>query len=758
MKLYLYKKMIFCLFFTFVLTGLFAQTVVLQGTIIDKKNKEPLISATVKIGESGTVTDYNGQYRIEVSPGDYKLEIAYIGYENIIQNIQVSTEEIQTLDFELNTSTTLLQTATVTTGKFQKPISEVTVSLEVLKPGLVESTNATSIDDALEKVPGVTIIDGQANIRGGSGWAFGAGSRVLLMIDDMPALQADAGFPNWNDIPIENTAQTEVVKGAASALYGSSAMNGIINVRTAYAKSEPVTKIATFYRSFRDPKDETKAWWKDQSRPFETGLSLAHRQKFNKFDLVIGGYTLYSDSYREDTYHRYGRISIGTRYRLSDRLSIGLNSNINRGKNSNYFYWRNSEEGAYRGDTTSISVSNNLRFTIDPSLTYFDKSGSKHRVISRFLSIKNDNNADQSNTSQLYYGEYQFQKKMEDLGLVATAGVVGFATKVSAPLYGDTTYHSNNLATYLQLEKKLFKRINISAGVRYERNEQRSPEFVLGDTIPDGKVVESKPVFRLGLNAKLTNITFLRASWGQGYRYPTIAEKFIQTTAGGINVAPNPELESETGWSAEVGLKQGFQIGNFNGFVDVAGFITKYQNMVEFNIRVIPLPPAFQAQNIGNTIIKGLDFTFTGEGRLFGVPTTILAGYTYIDPKYQEFTEREESTSSVDYNILKYRNKHSLKFDIESRVGPVSIGLAGFYNSRMEAIDRVLNVIIVGVADYREENNSGATTLDTRVGFHFNKSGKISLIMANMFNVELMRRPGLLEAPRNITARFDYQF
>ncbi|MDV7393749.1 Plug domain-containing protein, partial [Arthrospira platensis SPKY1] len=123
---------------------------------------------------------------------------------------------------------TILQTATVTSGKFEKSLGEVTVSLEVIKPQLIESVNTVSLDQVLEKVPGVNIIDGQANIRGGSGFSYGAGSRVLLLVDDIPMLQADAGFPNWNDLPVENIEQIEVVKGAASALYGSSALNGII--------------------------------------------------------------------------------------------------------------------------------------------------------------------------------------------------------------------------------------------------------------------------------------------------------------------------------------------------------------------------------------------------------------------------------------------------------------------------------------------------------------------------------------------------
>lgn len=88
----------------------------------------------------------------------------------------------------------------------------------------------------LEKVPGVNYIDGQVSVRGGSGFAYGAGSRVMVLIDNMPALQYDSGYPNWSNIATETIGKVEVLKGAGSALYGSAAMNGVINILSIYAK------------------------------------------------------------------------------------------------------------------------------------------------------------------------------------------------------------------------------------------------------------------------------------------------------------------------------------------------------------------------------------------------------------------------------------------------------------------------------------------------------------------------------------------
>ena len=91
-----------------------------------------------------------------------------------------------------------------------------------------------------------------------------------------------------------------------------------------------------------------------------------------------------------------------------------------------------------------------------------------------------------------------------------------------------------------------------------------------------------KPIVRAGLNLKLSQATWLRYSYGQGYRFPTITEKFIKTKTGGLDVFPNPTLQPETSWNTEVGLKQGFKIKNFVGFADVAAFWQEYSNTIEF--------------------------------------------------------------------------------------------------------------------------------------------------------------------------------
>lgn len=179
---------------------------------------------------------------------------------------------------------------------------------------------------------------------------------------------------------------------------------------------------------------------------------------------MLGAYGLFRDSYNRDTYSRYGRVTPNFRYRVNDRLTIGLNSNFNFGRSGSFFIWGGDSTLAYQPGVGSASYTKGrLRFNIDPTLQYFDKNGNRHKILSRYFYIHNNNSGNQSNDSRLYYGEYQFQRQFEKIGLVMTAGAVGTYNTVDAEVYGNAQFTSRNLAGYLQLDYKVFDRLNLSA-------------------------------------------------------------------------------------------------------------------------------------------------------------------------------------------------------------------------------------------------------------------------------------------------------
>src|SRR6185312_8239070 len=168
--------------------------------------------------------------------------------------------------------------------------------------------------------------------------------------------------------------------------------------------------------------------------------------------------------------------------------------------------------------------------------------------------------------------------------------------------YAMSDNHLQNYAAYLQLDKKFFKVLNVSMGFRDEN-------FIMNNG-----ATTSKPIFRSGLNLQVAKGTFLRASYGQGFRYPTVTEKYLNSEIGGLSVFSNPNLQPESSWNAEIGIKQGFKINNFTGFIDVAAFWQQYQNTIEitygywstyYQFGVQQYNAGFMYLNTGETRVKG---------------------------------------------------------------------------------------------------------------------------------------------------------
>ncbi len=746
-----YSNVVF-VFLVFFAVSIQAQSSGVKGAIKDKSTREAMVAATIASGTVGGITDETGHYQILLQPGKYRLDISYLGYTTEHRDIVIKSDEWIDLDVWMESAENVLQTAVISDSRYAKPISESTISMEVIKSSLIDHLNATSVDEVLDKVPGLTMVGDQANIRGGAGFSYGAGSRVLLMINEVPALQADAGYPNWDDVPVENIEQIEVIKGAASASYGSSALNGLIHVRTAYAKSDPITKASVFYSAVLPPKDRSQQWW--NANPYTTGMSFSHSQKYGKLDVVGSTYLQKSKSYNETSGSEYARINGSIHYRITDRLTAGFHLNMNRRKSQSFFYWRDGVTAYFRPDSSTLSNSNSFRYHIDPFITYFDKSDNKHAFRSRIYVVDNTVSNGQSNSSTLLYGEYQFQRQFKKQGIYLTSGLVANHNSSNSDLFSRLPFKSDNLGLYLQAEKKLYDHTTVSVGWRFEDYTLHRPEVFEGDTLPGGIRKENKSLWRVGINSKINKGLYLRASWGEGFRFPTLAEQFITTSFGATFISPNPGLTSERGWNGEVGLKQGFLWKKSKGYLDAAVFWSKYTDMMEFVFT--GFVKGFQSQNIGNTDIKGFEVSAAGATPIGRHLLTYTGGYTFIEPRFVEFTEEDNRRSSADFNILKYRSKHLFKLDIEDQLGPWTFGSGILYTSKMEAIDAIFELVIKGLKEFRQ-NHGGYTVVDLRAARSW-RGVTFNLIFKNLFNEIYTSRPAQMEAPRNITFKINYNF
>ncbi len=754
----MHKFLAILLFSTLVYSATAQEELVFTGRVTDSITGNPLIGVSIIAGEGrGSISDPFGEYLIRVPEAQTILSFHYLGYHPASRYVNAMGKDTIILDIKLQRSVTALDEIVISAARYEQKLSDVMVSVDIIKPERIENTSTTSLETILRQTPGVEILDGQPSIRGGSGYSYGAGSRVLVLIDELPILSGDVGDVKWDYLPVENIEQVEIIKGASSVLYGSSALNGVFNIRTRHPGSIPETKLSLYSGLYLNPARKETVWWDRQ--PFFAGFDFSHRRKIKNLDLVLGGNLFRDEGYREDEYLDRARVNVGIKHRSQKvkGLSYGINMNGMITDKSDFLLWRDAGSGALRQNPQSISALKGSRFNLDPFINFYGKTGDNHSLRSRFFHIENDfaSDPDKNNLSDQAYAEYKYHRKLS-AKIEGTIGTSGTWTRSVAALYGD--HQSNNQAIFIQVDGKLLVALNASVGLRFER-------YVL-----DGEVEYSNPVARAGLNYKIADHSFLRASFGQGYRFPSIAEKYTATNVGSLKIFPNPSLVSESGFSTEIGFKQGVKMRDWQGYIDLAVFWTEYQDMIEFVFDAYQTDPGqvpglddygFMAQNTGRARITGMEISLYGNGKIGSLPVSLMAGYTYL---YPIDLAAKDTLGDSPSAYLKYRYRHSLKADAEIQYRRFTMGCTFVLNSRMDRIDEVFtdllfgNIILPGFPAYWDENNKPYAVLDARVLCNITRNLSAGLILKNALNKEYSGRPGDIQAPRNITLRLTADF
>lgn len=739
-------------FFSGLLNPAFGQGIV-KGRVTDISTREPLAGVYVLYGDNqGTTTGADGIYSIETTIENLTLTFRFVGYRDEVRNIKVSPGETINLDVALETGIREIGQIVISANRTEQRISELTVSVDVLKPVDFTSSHITDTKELINKTPGIEVLDGQASIRGGTGFSYGAGSRVLALIDGLPVLSPDAGNIKWQFLPLENISQVEIIKGASSVLYGSSALNGIINFRTAPAGKDPDTRFFAETGVFGRPSNRDWVWW-DSPRLF-SALSFSHLQKAGKNDIGAGISFLDNNSYRKYNDETLGRASFRLKH-YNDKiegLEYGMNINSGYTYKTDFVLWENAETGALIQDTSSVSALRGTFVAIDPFVALANGGKMKHDLRFRLQYSGNEFPVRTQNNSSAFsaYGEYQAGYTFSK-ALSLIAGFAGNRSIITSQFYGD--HKGLNLSAFTQTEGRISEKLRLAGGIRIEHNSL--------DGINDRIV----PIFRTGVNWQAAEYTYLRASFGQGYRYPSVAEKHASTTLGAVRIVPNPDIMPETGWSSEIGVKQGLKIGNITGQADVAVFLSRNKDLIEYIFGYYPdartgiYDFGFKATNVEQSRITGYEVEFMLGREMNGLSTNLSGGYTYLHP-----VEINPVTFESTGDYLKYRRKHSLKLSAGAGYRKLEAGLSFFYRSAILAIDEVFTNeltrerILPGFFGYWTEKNRGYVLADFNAGYNISEHYKLSFAVKNLTNTEYMGRPGDIQPHRNFSLRFEGKF
>lgn len=750
----------------------------ITGKILDKKTNEPLLGVNiVSTPELGTVTDLEGNYTLEMPPGEHKITVSYLGYQNMIHRVVLKAGDVKTFNFNLEESAQELDIVTVSGSKYARKLSEETVSIEVLKSDFLENSNVITLNDGMDKASGVVMVDNQINIRSGSGFSFGVGSRVQMVYDDIPNLSVDRNEIRWNAIPIEIVEQVEVLKSASSALYGASALNGVVNVRTGYGGEKPETEILTYTQFYNKPKRDVLHWWKDNALnyPIRYGGHIAHKQRIGQNDIVISANYNKTIGYVRLANTGHQRITMKLRHHFKnvEGLTAGVGLNLMESQEADYLFWKKdsllipsgSSDPRTRG---TLTLSDRRTVYVDPWVKYISKNGATHTLRNRFHYSNFRFNKDNPQTWQIYT-EYQYNKTFWKM-LNFTGGMVVQSFWIKNPKVLGVR-NIQNLAPYFQVDLKLFNKLDVIVGARLEH-------FKL-----DSIKAETQPVGTIGLNYHAAKSTWIRYNISQGFRFPSLSERFaFADNADPILVLPNPNLKPERGFNTELGFKQAIKISNWLAYADLAFFWMEYWNMIEFNFDFFPNQGlGFRSSNVSRARIAGYEFTLVGSGKIGNTAVRIQSGYTYtygadlnvdssmhnigrftkfffksIGTQLDQLKGRDDTI--ISQAMLKYRYRHLFKFDFEFDYKRFTFGTETRYYGFVEKVDDIFLVVIPDIQEFRERKNNGSVIFNQRVSYNIGRYGKISLIVNNVLNKEYSIRVARLEPPRSYTIQYKINF
>ena len=658
---------VFCVFFACTAHQAPAFGGILIGRVIDKKTGESLPGANVQVLGTilGASADENGRYRIDHIPqGIYSLRASMIGYRTeTLEDLFVHPERQTEIDFELEQTPIEIDPIVVLGGRTQQRLDQTAVSISVVTSKDIERRNPIDLIQALETAPGVHFVGNQINIRGSTGYTFGAGNKVLLLLDGVPVYASDTGEFNWDMIPPMDIERIEILKGAGSTLWGASALGGVVNIMT--RTPAPEGKLLFSWSGGWYDAPYYEEWvWTDHRRRFYTREDVSYGKQTGPLGIQFSaghagsnGYTQLGDYQKFNT---TGKFSV--HFRNGARWTVyGAYNNIDRGF---FIQWKGQNE-PYEVDEANLNNRAQInQFNFYTKLTIpFSPVFAVNARASMVRTLMGTPFGTGADFNPAFGQGVEIQADW----IPGPAHTVTTGMQVQQDI-GSTKYFGDHrgifIGTYVQDEWKVLPRLRLTLGFRYDRYQ------LIGG--------EKEDLFspRFGLNWQPWSGTRIRASAGSGFRAATIVERFMEVAVMNFKIIRNEDLSAEGSWAFDVGLRQYI---NPNWNVDVSLFDNEYWNLIEAHLDL--LRGQIQFRNIERARIRGLEWSmnWSHPSRLFGrdlVPSlqTSLTFMHHEDLKWHEpLTYRPEWLATVKAAFEFDRFRFEADFRYASQIDEVKI-------------------------------------------------------------------------------------
>lgn len=356
-------------------------------------NGNPLAGVNVYLKGTnlGTVSDSNGKYVItKVKPDTYKLNATSIGYTHDSKDITVNKDNNVSADFTLKETAIMMETVVVTASRKDKYLADTPTKVEVVSKNEIEKTSAIDVGDLVSSQLPATEVTSKMHARK-TVKLQGLPSQYSLVLVDGERLRAGKDGADLSQVPIDAVERIEVIKGPASALYGSSALGGVVNIIT---KNPEDFKVSG---SYSRGSYETDIYRLDGSYTYENIGLLVSASKYDTEGQLSWTQYTQDNLFMKLSLGRENRVYTSFNYFTDDRkwrnsLEKRLSGKIGgdyilsttqslSGSFASSYYERESESSATTSGlakTEENEYKTNLQYSLNPYKNHFLIAGAEY--------------------------------------------------------------------------------------------------------------------------------------------------------------------------------------------------------------------------------------------------------------------------------------------------------------------------------------------------------------------------------------------
>ena len=649
-----------------------------QGHVVDTKTKEhlPFMTISIKGTTNAVATDASGHYFMKNLPlGKVTLMVSGVGYKSVEKEVVMEKDKTIEVNFETEQTMLDLEGVVISANRNETKRKEAPAIINVLTPKVLEKTSSVCLGQGLNFQPGLRVETNCQNCGTQQLRMNGlAGTYSQILIDSRPIFSALAGVYGLEQIPVNMIERVEVLRGGGSAIFGSNAIAGTVNIIT----KEP--------NSNSGEVSHTTSLMGGETTDFNTSFNTSIVSSDYKAGLVLFGAARQRDAYDHDGdgYSEISKINmknVGFRayYRTSDysKLSIEYHTihEFRRGGDSLDLpaHQANIAEqiehdinsGGLKYDF--FSKDNVHRFSLFTSAQKINRKS--------YYGAEKDPNAYGNSIGKTFDGGGQYSYNMNKLLFMPAELTTGLE------------YNYDELEDHMEgYGKHVNQDVHIFSGFLQNEWKNKELSLLLGFRLDKHNLMD-KVVFSPRVNLRYAPLEFmtLRGSFSSGFRAPQVFDEdlHIEQLDGKVRYIiqdPNLKPEKSYSYSASVDLYKTFDHISTNLLIE--GFYTDLRDVFVNNPKGEDAHGNYilERTNGSGAEVKGVNL----EAKLaHGKNLQVQMGLTLRKSEYKERPEKWDDDIAPRLRFLRTPNQYGYLTVDYSPIKKFDISLSGTYTGSM---------------------------------------------------------------------------